>query len=118
MDHFIKLFCSNCGGDMKVYDDMDRFFCGHCGAGIEAQRRDGTVVLKVAGPPTQRPETTLTTNAEQKKWGYLIGICLVALGFTLVRSGISFLFGLCMLLGGFVAISYARRMGKRVSARR
>jgi hypothetical protein len=114
MDRFLKLFCSNCGGEMKVYDDMDRFFCGHCGAGMEAQRRDGTVVLKVASPPSNQPKTTLTTTAEQKKWGYPIGICLVAMGFTLVRSGISFLFGLCMLLGGFVAITYTRRIGKRV----
>ena len=44
--HFIPLNCLNCGGQLDVYDDMERFACGFCGTGMIVQRRGGTVSLK------------------------------------------------------------------------
>jgi len=45
-DHFINLICTNCGGRLEVYDDMERFACGYCGSEMLVQRRGGTVILK------------------------------------------------------------------------
>jgi DNA-directed RNA polymerase subunit RPC12/RpoP len=45
-DHFINLTCTNCGGKLEVYDDMERFGCGYCGSEMLVQRRGGTVILK------------------------------------------------------------------------
>jgi DNA-directed RNA polymerase subunit RPC12/RpoP len=45
-DHFINLTCANCGGQLEVYDDMERFACGYCGSEMLVQRRGGTVALK------------------------------------------------------------------------
>jgi ribosomal protein S27E len=59
-DHFIKLNCGNCGGELDVYDDMERFACGHCGTEIAVQRRGGTIVLKsmTQAIKTRRPAQT------------------------------------------------------------
>jgi DNA-directed RNA polymerase subunit RPC12/RpoP len=43
---FINLNCANCGAKLDVYDDMERFACGYCGAEMIVQRRGGTVALK------------------------------------------------------------------------
>jgi ribosomal protein S27E len=45
-EHFIDLNCTNCGGKLEVYDDMERFACGYCGSQMLVQRRGGTVALK------------------------------------------------------------------------
>ncbi len=45
-ERFIPLTCQNCGGKLDVYDDMERFACGYCGAEMIVQRRGGTVALK------------------------------------------------------------------------
>jgi DNA-directed RNA polymerase subunit RPC12/RpoP len=45
-EHFINLNCANCGAKLEVYEDMDRFACGHCGTEMLVQRRGGTVALK------------------------------------------------------------------------
>src|SRR5450432_973824 len=45
-EHFIDLNCTNCGGKLEVYDDMERFACGYCGSQMIVQRRGKTVALK------------------------------------------------------------------------
>jgi ribosomal protein S27AE len=130
--HFLKLSCANCGHDLDVYDDMDRFFCGQCGAGIEVDRRGGTVSLRIAGEASGEPiagrlqdevealskrrESMLAGRIERNKWGFVGGVALLALGFMLVRTGFSFVFGLMMMLAGFVTIVSTRRFDKKVRA--
>src|SRR5260370_24458741 len=103
-DHFLKLSCANCGNDLDVYDDMDRFFCGQCGTGIAVDRRGGTVSLRIgpeaSGAPitgrlkeevqalSKRREKLLTGRIERNKWGFVGGVSLLALGFILVRTGL------------------------------
>ena len=142
-DHFIKLNCVNCGGDLEIYDDMERFACGHCGVGMEVQRRGGAVVLRVvtdaprkahvdsdgtaaeltlgrlkeeAETLSRRREEMLTGRNDRKKWGYVVGISLLAAGFVIVRSGNGFVLGLSILLAGIITISYIRRSDKKVLA--
>jgi ribosomal protein S27AE len=143
-DHFIKLSCVNCGGDLEVYDDMERFACGHCGAGMEVQRRGGAIVLRVvteaarkaqddadktalteltlrrlkeeAETLSKRRGDMLTGRIDRKKWGLIVGIALLAMGFVLVRFGHSFVLGLSLLLAGIITISYVRRNDKKVLA--
>ena len=135
-EHFIILYCPNCGTKLDVYDDMDGFFCGQCGSKIAVQRRGGTVVLtspsnKVqVGPDraaeldlvrlkeeaqklSQRREAMLTESAHGKKWGYLAGMALVLIGYSLVRFGLGFVMGLGFLLAGFITISAIRRNSKK-----
>jgi len=45
-ERFISLNCANCGAKLDVFDGMEGFACGHCGAEMLVQRRGGTVVLK------------------------------------------------------------------------
>jgi ribosomal protein S27AE len=142
-DHFIKLGCVNCGGDLEVYDDMERFACGHCGAGIEVQRRGGAVVLRVVTEAAGKTQVDASRTAaeltlrrlkeetetlsrqregissgriERKKWGYVVGISLLATGFVMVRTGLSFVLGLSILMAGIITISYTRRIDKKVLA--
>ena len=105
-DHFIKLSCSNCGGGLDVYDDMDRFACGFCGAKMVVQRRGGAVVLALAeaihkvqiGTDETAAELALLRLTEEKqklvkrreaqldekfrrtKWGFGIGGALLLIG--------------------------------------
>ena len=142
-DSFIKLSCTNCGAKLDIYDDMQLFACGHCGAEMEVQRRGGTVGLKVvteaigkvqigtndtaAGPGiirlkeeaqklSERRETLLNERIYRKKWGYVIGAALLLIGLTVVRSGNGFVLGMSILMAGIFTISYIRRNGKRVAA--
>jgi len=46
-DKFVNLSCANCGAKLEIYNDMDRFACGFCGAEMLVHRRGGTVALKV-----------------------------------------------------------------------
>jgi ribosomal protein S27E len=142
-DHFIKLSCGNCGGELEVYDDMDRFACGYCGTEITVQRRGGTVVLKsvtqaIKTVPTGTDKTTaelalmrlkeeaqnlsrrydamLKERIEQNKRGYLMGVSLLIIGFAVVRSGYGLLVGLSVLIAGIFTISYIRRHDKKVLA--
>jgi ribosomal protein S27E len=46
-EEFIKLKCQNCGGNLDVYGDMERFACAYCGTEMIVQRRGGTVALKL-----------------------------------------------------------------------
>jgi ribosomal protein S27E len=142
-NHFIKLSCGNCGAELEVYDDVDRFACGYCGAEIAVQRRGGTIVLKLVTEAIQkvpigtgkttaelalmrlkeevenlskRSEAMLSESIERKKWGYVIGVSLLLIGFVVVRSGHGFVVGLSVLMAGIVTISYIRRNHKRVLA--
>ncbi len=142
-EHFVKLTCGNCGGELEVYDDVERFACGHCGAEMEVQRRGGTIVLRVVtravekaqvgtGPTvaevalrrlkeeaenlSQRRETIQSERIDRKKWGYVIGLALLLIGFFVVRSGNGFVVGLSVLMAGILTISYVRRSDKRVLA--
>lgn len=142
-DHFIKLSCGNCGAELDVYDDMDRFACGYCGTEIAVQRRGGTVVLNSAAPATpkvpsgadqttadvalmrlkeeagnvsQRYDTMLKNSGEQKKRAYILGVSLLVIGFLAVRSGYSLGIGLCLLIAGIFTISCIRRHDKKVLA--
>jgi ribosomal protein S27E len=132
-NHFIKLTCGNCGGELEIYDDMDQFACGHCGAGIAVQRRGGTVVLnsvpqainktpastgqalkEEASNLSKQYDAMLNQRTERIKHGYILGISLLVIGFVAVRSGYSLVIGLCLLLAGIVTISSIRRNGKKV----
>jgi ribosomal protein S27E len=141
-DHFIKLKCENCGVELDVYDDMERFACGYCGTDIAVQRRGGTVVLKSmaqavksaatgadqtsaelalmrlkeeAGNLSKRYDTMLKDRAERNKLGYIIGVSLLLIGFVVVRSGYGLMVGLSVLLAGIFTISYIRRHDKKVA---
>ena len=142
-EHFVKLSCGNCGRELEVYDDVERFACGYCGAEVEVQRRGGTIVLRVVTgavgrvqmgtEPTvaelalrrlkeeaenlsKRREAMLTDRIDRKKWGYLIGVALLLIGFFVVRSGNGFVVGLSVLMAGILTISYVRRSDKRALA--
>jgi ribosomal protein S27E len=133
-DHFIKLNCENCGAELDVYDDMERFACGHCGSEIAVERRGGTVVLKMAasadktsseavlmrlreeaGNLSKRYDAMLKDRIERNKLGYIIGVSLLLIGFVVVRSGYGLGVGLCLLLAGIFTISYIRRHDKKVA---
>jgi ribosomal protein S27E len=142
-DHFIKLKCENCGVELDVYDDMERFACGYCGTDIAVQRRGGTVVLKSmtqavksaatgatdqtsaelalmrlkeeAGNLSKRYDAMLKDRAERNKLGYIIGGSLLLIGFVVVRSGYGLMVGLSLLLAGIFTISYIRRHDKKVA---
>jgi hypothetical protein len=105
-DHFIQFNCSNCGGVLDVYDDMDRFACGYCGTEMVVQRRGGTVVLALAaglhevqeGPDktaadlavarltkerqklVKRSEALPNEKSRRTKWGFGIGGALLLIG--------------------------------------
>ena len=142
-DHFIKLRCENCGGELEIYDDIGRFACGCCGSEFAVQRRGGTIVLKLVTEAIQKEpigtdKTTaelnrmrlkedaeslskrhaamLSESIEGKKRGYIIGFSLIMFGFVVVRSGYSLIIGLCVLLAGMFTISYVRRHDKKVLA--
>jgi hypothetical protein len=51
-DHFINLNCSNCGGKLNLYDDVERFACGYCG--MIVQRRGGIIALTAVKEVIQR----------------------------------------------------------------
>src|SRR5260370_40159102 len=107
-EHFVKLSCGNCGSELEVYDDVERFACGHCGAAMEVQRRGGTIVLRVvtgavekvqigaestvaelalkrlkeeAENLSKRREAMLTHRIDRKKGGDLVGSALLLIGF-------------------------------------
>ena len=133
--HFISLNCASCGGALEVYDDMERFACGYCGTEIAVQRRGGTAVLKAVRAPSiqehiraaepgdlvrlkeeaqslsKRREVMLNDKVERQKWGYVIGVALLLVGFFVVRSG-GFVMGLSVLMAGILTISFIRRIGK------
>ena len=130
-DHFVSLSCLNCGQQLDVYDDMERFFCGKCGAGALVERRGGTVVLKplepvsAEAPPrdhhrpdiqslSRKREEILTQRTLEKKQGFGIGASLLLAGLFLVKLGIAYLLGLFILLAGIVVIVYVRRKDKSV----
>jgi hypothetical protein len=140
-EHFFKLSCGNCGGELEVYDDVERFACGHCGAEMEVQRRGGTIVLRIVTPAvgrvpigtepaelaltrlkeeaanlSKRREVMLNQRIGRKKWGYTIGVALLVIGFFVVRWGNGFALGLSVLMAGFLTIRYIRRSDKRVLA--
>jgi ribosomal protein S27E len=142
-DHFIKLYCGNCGGELEVYDDMERFACGNCGTEIAVQRRGGTIVLKLATDAShkvpvgkdkmtadmalmrlkeeadnlsKRSEAMLNESIERKKRLYIIGVSLLLIGFVVVRSGHGLVIGLSVLMAGIFTISYTRRHDKKVLA--
>lgn len=43
---FVSLKCPSCAGKLDVYQDMERFACGYCGAEALVDRRGGSVSLK------------------------------------------------------------------------
>jgi ribosomal protein S27AE len=134
-DHFIKLNCENCGAELDLYDDMDRFACGHCGTEMTVQRRGGTVVLKSMTQAADKTSAELALtrlkeeaenlskryDAMQKdriegnKRGYIIGVSVMLVGFVVVRTGYSLVLGLGILLAGIFTISYIRRHDKKVA---
>ena len=133
-DHFIKLKCENCGAELEVYDDMERFACGHCGTEIAVERRGGTVILNAAagrdkpsaelalvrlkeeaGDLSKRYDAMLKERVERNKRGYIIGISLLLIGFVVVRTGYSLVMGLGLLIVGIFTISYIRRHDKKVA---
>jgi DNA-directed RNA polymerase subunit RPC12/RpoP len=125
--HFISLNCAKCGGSLEVYDDMERFACGYCGAELLVERRGGTVALQV-GTSKASPDLDLLRLKEdaralltrrelilkrmdQQRWGYVIGVVLLLVGIFVVRSG-KFATGLSAMMAGILTISFTRRNGK------
>ena len=43
-----KVSCVSCGAPIQVPDDVDRFNCTYCGAGLVVQKGEGHVTLKLA----------------------------------------------------------------------
>jgi len=122
-DHFVKLSCLNCAQQLDVYEDMQQFFCGACGAKMAAERRGGTVVLTSAHKTAAREDVQslskqrdemLAQEALAKKQGFGVGAALLLAGYIIVRLGIAYLFGLGVLLAGIGLIAYVRRKGKSV----
>jgi DNA-directed RNA polymerase subunit RPC12/RpoP len=64
-DHFINLNCTNCGGKVEIYQDMERFACGYCGAGQIVQRRGGTVALKAVTEAIQNAQIATDKTAAE-----------------------------------------------------
>ncbi|HLK17769.1 MAG TPA: hypothetical protein VKT81_02400 [Bryobacteraceae bacterium] len=54
----------------------------------------------------------MMTDEAQRKRGFILGISLLAIGFILVRTGISLAGGLALLLAGIFTISAVRRHSK------
>jgi ribosomal protein S27E len=64
-DKFISLRCQNCGGKLDVYDDMERFACGHCGTEMIVQRRGGTIALKSVAEAIQKVQVGTDKTAAE-----------------------------------------------------
>ncbi|HME09437.1 MAG TPA: hypothetical protein VKG25_20425 [Bryobacteraceae bacterium] len=120
-DHFVRLRCLSCNQELDVYDDMERFFCAHCGAAIFIERRGGAIALRPAdkiGPVPYLQDLSRQSNeirarrTMRKKQGFTAGAALLLTGYVIVRLGIGYLFGLGMLLAGIVVIGYVRRKDK------
>ena len=47
----MSLGCPRCGVRLDVYDDLNQFACGACGAQATVQRRGGTIALKACEEP-------------------------------------------------------------------
>ena len=138
--HFVSLDCASCKGKLEIYEDMERFTCGYCGAELAVQRRGGTVVLHVVEAESRK--TRIDTNkipeeldlihlkeevetlsrrreliqkekAERQKWGFVIGAALLLVGFLAVRFG-RFGMGLSLLMAGILTINFIRRKDKTV----
>jgi len=45
MSDFVTLTCPNCGGNLQITNDIDRFSCGHCGKEHMVKRGGGIVSL-------------------------------------------------------------------------
>jgi ribosomal protein S27E len=113
-DHFINLNCANCGAKLEVYDDMERFACGHCGTQMIAQRRGGTVTLKAVTEAIQKVQIGTDKTAAElalirlgKEWAWLYEdlkrLTLLADDIRTKssnRKGISAVFGLVAALMG------------------
>jgi hypothetical protein len=124
---------------LEIYDDMERFACGYCGTEMSVQRRGGTAMLKAASAASleehnradkaadlarlkeeaqslsKRREFMLNSRIERQKWGYMIAVALLLLGFLVVRFG-GFVIGLSALMAGILTINFIRRMGKTMLA--
>jgi ribosomal protein S27AE len=111
-DRFINLNCANCGGTLDVYDDMERFACGHCGTTMLVQRRGGTVQLNLPertnkvkiGKNNTAEELALARLTEEKQklakrredlrrekfrragWGFGIGGVLLVAGIVAAKT--------------------------------
>lgn len=46
MNDFITLTCPNCGGQLQITEDIERFACAHCGTEHVVNRAGGIVSLK------------------------------------------------------------------------
>ena len=64
-DHFINLNCTNCGGKLEIYEDMDRFACGYCGTEQIVQRRGGAVALKAVTEAIQKVQIAADKTAAE-----------------------------------------------------
>lgn len=106
-DHFINLNCANCAAKLDVYDDMERFACGHCGTDWIAQRRGGTVALKAVTEAIQKVQIGTDKTAAElallrlgREWAWLYEdwkrLTLLADG---IRSRSSNLKGISLMLG-------------------
>ena len=135
--HFISLTCPDCDGKLEIYDDMDQFRCGYCGAEMAVRHRGGTVVLEVVTTTSiketiridkgeeldlirlkeeaqsllNRREGMLKENMIWQKRGYLAGTALLLVGFMVVRFG-GFVIGLSAMMGGILTINFVRRSCK------
>jgi ribosomal protein S27E len=67
-ERFIPLRCQSCGGKLDIYDDMERFACGHCGTEMIVLRRGGTVALKVVTGATSEVQAGTDETCVWRGW--------------------------------------------------
>ena len=67
-ENFITLKCQSCGGNLDVYEDMDRFSCSYCGTEMIVQRRGGTVALKLVQEAIKEYRSARTKRRLNSLW--------------------------------------------------
>jgi hypothetical protein len=62
---FITLGCPSCGGKLELTDDIDQFFCAHCGAEHLVRRGGGTIVLDPVEEGLKQIKTGIDRTASE-----------------------------------------------------
>ena len=58
-----KLTCPNCGATLQLTEDIERFACAYCGAGLVQERRGGAVILRSLAETLRKVQHSTETTA-------------------------------------------------------